>query len=234
MHFVNRFLVTSFQQVDGSLAPIAYYSCLLSPAERNYTIHEKECLAVLSGCDKFRSYLEHKKFVLHCDNLALCWLLKRVKEIGRLGRWIIRLAPFKFKVVHKKRSDNVVADALSRVFEGTVHHSLQMLCSAVLESLPLVYSSLEEHQLQDPYCQDVRQKIASDSGDVANFRLHKNLVCFMPRGAKRHRWVVPPILRSMLLKYFHDATFAGHLGAFKTYRKIAANFWWPKMRAEIF
>ena len=178
--------------------------------------------------------MEHKEFELHCDNLALCWLLKRVKEIGRLGRWIIRLAPFKFKVVHKKGSDNVVADALSCVFEGAVHQSPQMLCSAVLESLPLVYSSLEEHQLQDPYCEDIRRKIASNSGDVGNFRLHKNLVCFMPRGAKHRRWVVPLVLRSMLLKYFHDAMFAGHLGAFKTYRKVAANFWWPKMRPEIF
>ena len=222
------------QQVDGSLAPIAYYSRLLSSAERNYSTYEKECLAVLSGCDKFRSYLEHKEFELHCDNLALCWLLKRVKEIGRLGRWIIRLAPFKFRVIHKKGSENVVADALSRVFEGTAPHSPQMLCTVVLESLPLVYSSLEEHQRQDPYCEDIRQRIASNSADVGNFRVHKNLVCFMPRGAKRRRWVVPPILRTLLLKYFHDAAFAGHLGAFKTYHRIAANFWWPKMRAEIF
>ena len=107
------------QRVGEHLAPIAYYSSLLSPAQRNYSVYEKECLAVLSGCDKFRPYLEHKEFELHCDNLALCWLLKRVKEIGRLGRWILRLAPFKFRVVHTKGSENVVADALSRVFEGT-------------------------------------------------------------------------------------------------------------------
>ena len=66
------------QRVWEHLAPIAYYSCLLCPAERNYSIYEKECLAVLSGCDKFRPYLEHKEFELHCDNLTLCWLLKRV------------------------------------------------------------------------------------------------------------------------------------------------------------
>ena len=91
----------------------------MSPAQRNYSTYEKECLAVLSGCEKFRPYLEHKEFELHCDNLALCWLLKRVKEIGRLGRWILRLAPLKFRVVRTKGSENVVADALSRIFEGT-------------------------------------------------------------------------------------------------------------------
>jgi hypothetical protein len=31
--------------------------------------------------------------VNRCDNLAFCWLLKRVKDLDRLARWISRLAP---------------------------------------------------------------------------------------------------------------------------------------------
>jgi hypothetical protein len=76
------------QRIDGELAPISYYSRLLTGAERKYSTYEKECLAVLFGCDKSRVYLEHKEFELQCDNLALCWLLKRTKDVGRLGRWI--------------------------------------------------------------------------------------------------------------------------------------------------
>jgi len=38
----------------------------------------------------------------------------------------------------------------------------------------------------------------------------------------------------MLLSYFHDSPLAGHLGAHKTFNKVAANFWWPKMRDEVF
>ena len=222
------------QRVAGNLAPISFYSRLLSPAERNYSTYEKECLAVLFGCEKCRPYLEHTEFELHCDNLALCWLLKRVKEIGRIGRWVLRLAPFKFRVVHTKGSDNVVADALSRVFEGNKGESPEMKCAAILESLPLVYSSLEEHQMSDQLCKDLRQKIATNSPGSENFQIRKNLVCYNPKGAKRGRWVIPSILRPMLLHYFHDSVLAGHLGAFKTYRKIASNFWWPKMRMEIF
>ena len=77
------------QRVGERLAPISFYSRMLTPAERNYSIYEKECLAVLSGCEKCRTYLEHQQFELHCDNLALCWLLKRVKELSRLGRWVL-------------------------------------------------------------------------------------------------------------------------------------------------
>ena len=207
---------------------------MLSPAERNYTIYEKECLAVLFGCEKCRPYLEHTEFELHCDNLALCWLLKRVKEVGRIGRWVLRLTPFKFRVVHTKGSDSLVADALSRVFEGNIQESPEMKCATILESLPLVYSSLEEHQTSDPWCEDIKHKIVTNATGTENFRVCKNLLCFFPKGAKRCRWVVPSILKPMLLKYFHDSALAGHLGAFKTYRKIANNFWWPKMRTEIF
>jgi len=41
-----------------------------------------------------------------------------VKDVRRLGRWILRLAEFKFKVKHKCGVDNVLADALSPMFNG--------------------------------------------------------------------------------------------------------------------
>jgi hypothetical protein len=82
------------QRVGQDLAPISYYSRLLSAVERNYYTYEKTCLALFFGYEKCSSYLEHKDFELHCDYLALCRLLKRVKEIGRLGRWVLRLLPF--------------------------------------------------------------------------------------------------------------------------------------------
>jgi hypothetical protein len=84
------------QKSSEELAPIAYASRLSSPAERKYSIYERGCLAVVYGCEKYRSYLEHKEFSLHTDNQALAWLLRHAKGLGRIGRWILRLAPFKF------------------------------------------------------------------------------------------------------------------------------------------
>jgi hypothetical protein len=143
------------QRVNGELAPVAYYSKLLSLAERRYSTYEKECLAVVFGCEKARTYLEHNELELHCDNLALCWLFRNVKEVGRLGRWILRLAPFKLKVCHAKEADNVVADTLSRMFErkeGMVQDGENL---AVLQGLPIVYTSLEDAQKKDPWCKSV-------------------------------------------------------------------------------
>jgi hypothetical protein len=144
------------QRVDGQLAPVSYFSRLLTPVEQRYSTYEKECLAVLFGCERCRPYLEHKVFELQCDNLSLCWLLKRAKDVGRLGRWILRLTPFKFQVRHIRGTDNVVADALSRMFEGQVPETPEKAYMGLLQSLPLVYSSVSDHQKQDPFCVDLR------------------------------------------------------------------------------
>ena len=179
------------QRVDGCLVPISYQSRVLSVAERKYSTYEKECLAVLFGCEKCQVYLEHKQFELQCDNLALCWLLKRVKDVGQLGRWILRLSPFKFKVTHTRGADNVVADALSRMFEGQTRDSPELVCATMLSSLPLVYPSLQEHQKNDAFCEDLRKKVEGKEDMGKRFQMYKGLLCYFPRGAKRWRWVAP-------------------------------------------
>jgi len=42
------------QEVNVALAPIAYYSRVLTAAERKYRTYE-ECLVVIFGCEKCRS-----------------------------------------------------------------------------------------------------------------------------------------------------------------------------------
>ena len=67
-----------------------------------------------------------------------------MKDIGRLGRWILRLAPFKFRVHHTKGTDNVVADSLSRMFEGRDLTGQEDGLLAMVRRLPIVYTTLEE------------------------------------------------------------------------------------------
>jgi hypothetical protein len=215
------------QRVDEQLTPTSYFSRLLTPVEQGYSTYEKECLAVLFGFERCRPYLEHKVFELHCDNFSLCWLLNRAKNVGRL-------APFKFRVRHTRGTDNVVADALSRMFDRQVPETLERAYVILLQSLPLVYSSLSDHQKKDPFCVDLRARILGGQEVASEFQLSKELLCYQPLRAKRRRFVIPVSLRPMVLQYFHDFIHGGHLGSLKTFQKIAANFYWPKMRSEIF
>lgn len=79
--------------------------------ERKYSTYKKECLAIISVCKKCCMCLEHRQYELHCDNLALCWLLKRAEDVGHLGRFILQLVPLKFIMKHTCGVDNVLADA---------------------------------------------------------------------------------------------------------------------------
>ncbi|UYV66781.1 K02A2.6-like, partial [Cordylochernes scorpioides] len=72
---------------DGNIYPVQYYSRALRSYERNYTISELECLAIVECVDKFRVYLLGTRFVIYSDHHALQWL-KTIKDpTGRLFRW---------------------------------------------------------------------------------------------------------------------------------------------------
>ena len=70
-----------------------------------------------------------------------------------------------------------------RVFVGKSSDSPEMICAVLLESLPLVYSSIEEHQADNSFCKKLRQKILTGGADVHKFQIHKNLVFFFPKNA---------------------------------------------------
>ena len=55
---------------EGKL-PIAYASKKLLSQERNYSVIEKECLAIIWAIEKFRKYLFGEEFILECDQTPI-------------------------------------------------------------------------------------------------------------------------------------------------------------------
>ena len=53
---------------------IAFISRSLDKRERNFTVTEKECLAVVFGITKFRPYIEGTRFTVVTDLFNLKWL----------------------------------------------------------------------------------------------------------------------------------------------------------------
>jgi hypothetical protein len=65
------------QRVDKKFNVIHYASKTLDSAQRNYATTEKEFLAVVFACDKFRPYIVDSKVTVHIDMLLLNILWKR-------------------------------------------------------------------------------------------------------------------------------------------------------------
>ena len=116
------------QKQDGQRVMISCVSRTLTPAEQNYSIVELECLAVVYGIQQFRSYLFGRHFTVFTDQRSLKWLMKMKNPSGRLARWVISLQQYDFTIEYKPGSENLAADALSRLPKRKRSSSQEDLC----------------------------------------------------------------------------------------------------------
>ncbi|XP_042423448.1 uncharacterized protein LOC122011078 [Zingiber officinale] len=82
----------------------------------NYSITEKELLAIVFAIDKFKSYLVGSKVIVYSDHAAIRYLLNKKDVKPRSIRWILLLQEFNLEIRDKKGAENVMADHLSWVW----------------------------------------------------------------------------------------------------------------------
>ena len=76
---------------------------------------EQELLAVVFAFEKFRSYLQGTRVIVHTDHSALRYLMENKDAKPRLIRWVLLLHKFDFELRDRKGTKNQVADHLSRL-----------------------------------------------------------------------------------------------------------------------
>uniref|UniRef100_A0A7N8WJS6 Gypsy retrotransposon integrase-like protein 1 n=1 Tax=Mastacembelus armatus TaxID=205130 RepID=A0A7N8WJS6_9TELE len=112
------------QMEGGAERVVAYYSCSLNRAERNYCVTRRELLAVILAVRHFRPYLLGSQFLLRTDHASLTWLLTFRQPEGQVARWLEVLQEYRFEVQHRPGHRHANADALSRrpCAEGMCRH----------------------------------------------------------------------------------------------------------------
>ncbi len=93
---------------------IAYASKTLSDTQRRYCTTNKELLAVVMAIELFWYYLTGRHFTIVTDHTSLMWLRNFREPEGMVARWIARLQPFDFAIVHRPGKHHSYADGLSR------------------------------------------------------------------------------------------------------------------------
>ncbi|GFV62201.1 retrovirus-related Pol polyprotein from transposon 17.6 [Trichonephila clavipes] len=94
--------------------PVIFASRTLSGAERNYTVTERKCLAVVWALSKFRTYLGSLPIKVITDHAALTRLTRRKNLSNRMIRWALKLSEFNIEWEHRSGTQNAVANVLSR------------------------------------------------------------------------------------------------------------------------
>lgn len=211
------------QNLDGKEHPIAYMSRSFTSAEKNYSITERETLAVLVALEHWRCYIENgQTFTVYTDHSALKWFLSLDNPTGRLARWGVRLSSFNFVIKHRRGVDHVIPDALSRVFPNAAIS----LSNSIETTDDTWYKKMYNGCLNTP-------------SNFPNFLIKNNSLYRLSKIksplTSEFAWkeVVPSELRENVISENHSEPTAGHLGIFKTYRRLSLTYYWPGMHQDV-
>lgn len=195
---------TLSQIIDGEKMPVDFFSRNFNQTQCRYSTYEKEATAIIEALKHWRLFLLGKPFRIESDHRPLRWLLSKRDCSSKLGRMVLKLQEFQIENIdYIKGSDNVLADALSR---------LQMN----------LLSSDAEDELDD-----VIEK------DKANFIKKDGRWFFVDKSREREilrLYVKNENERRNILKVVHEN---GHLGLFKNEEELRRRFWWPFWRKEL-
>ena len=103
-----------FQEHDGKKHPVLYASKKLLDREQNYSVGEREALAIVWAVSKFHRFLYGRHFILESDHRPLQYLNSTDSKSPRLMRWSLALQPYRYTVKYIRGEDNFCADYLSR------------------------------------------------------------------------------------------------------------------------
>lgn len=94
--------------------PVCFFSRKFNKHQLNYSVIEKETLALVLALQHFSVYVSSGPVVVFTDHNPLTFLSSLQCPNQRLIRWALLLQSFCLEIRHIKGCDNVVADALSR------------------------------------------------------------------------------------------------------------------------
>ena len=212
------------QEKDGEETAIAFGGRTLNKHEINYSVYEKEGLAVISGIKHFHHYLYGRHFTIWTDNTAVTWLYSQKEPKGKLARWIMSLLEYDFTVKYRKGSLNGNADGISRI-------------PAVATVVDVGLEELVKNQEEDGYLKEVLEKIETREVADKYLRDENKIIWRRTRSINElddgYRLAVPEKMQGEILKINHDDILAGHGGINKTYGRINRKYHWPNMYKDI-
>ena len=103
------------QEEDQKPCAIYYINENLTTDELNYTLTQKEFLAVIYAINKFRHYVTGYQAFLYTLHSAIRYLPNKPFTNGRVTRWLLLLREFDIAIKDHPGKENPVVNFLSRV-----------------------------------------------------------------------------------------------------------------------
>lgn len=149
--------------------PLAFLSKALRVKNKHLFIYEKEFLALILAVDRWRAYLQRSPFKTRTGQESLSFLGEQQLQSNLQRKAMAKLMGLQFKFVYKKRKENVVADALSRV--GVV----MSLC-VLSEVQPVWVQEVLNSYVSDAKAEELLQKLVVHSPNEEGFSVQQGLI----------------------------------------------------------
>jgi hypothetical protein len=231
--------------VNGNLRPVEFFSRKFLPAEINYTVFDKELLAIVESFRNWRHFLlysAHKVQVLSDHNNLRYFRTARLYK-PRHARWAEELSQFNFLIQHVPGTKNVVADALSRAPSLTPASSsnseMVILKDDQFVGLNMVDAGgVDDHDWPEDIAIYLDQGIWECSLHsfskfkqfITNFRIMGDKLYYVS-DVGWSRLYLPKEERADTLKRFHDNL--GHLAAESILDLVVRRYYWPNLAEEL-
>jgi len=226
------------QRKEKVFHSIYYASKTLDAAQTNYTVTEKEMLALVYAFDKFRSYLVGTKVVVYTDHAAIRYLFNKKDAKPRLIRWILLLQEFDIDIKDRRGSENQIADHLSRL-ESSSHVGEQgqireefpdeQLLALGVNELPW-YADIVNYLVSGLFPPGATTHQKKRLSYDARFYIWDEPYLFKQGPDKMMRRCVPESEMRQVMDGCHSSAYGGHHGGERTAHKVLqSGFFWPTL-----
>ena len=204
------------QQVENEWKPVCFASRFLTELESKYSVNELELLAIVWAIEYFRSYVYGVKFQIISDHMALATVLKGQKGnktySSRLTRWVDRLLPFDFEVIHGPGRDMGLADYLSR--KPSPHNENTAINAStlwndwftvnVVSEFTAAMTNQNTGRRDSEPIRDESNTAAATGANASNYTTIKAIIDSMPRDNSKQRKtselaIMPPAKRTLTI-----------------------------------
>lgn len=201
---------------------MAYISKALGVKAQGFSTYEKECLAVIMAVTKWKSYVQHKEFIIATDHKSLTHLGDQKLHEGLQQKAFINLLGLQYRIVYKKGPHNKAADALSRQPEGA---SILAISSVTPRWLEIIL----EGYTQDEHSKQLLAELSLTGSNDKGFTLSDGIIKY-----KNRIWLGSHAeAHNAVLLALHSSGLGGHSGITATYHRVKALFAWPNMKQSV-
>lgn len=228
-------------RIENQDRPIAFASCTLTDAQKNYSQIEREAFSIVFGLRRFHQFLYGRSFVIVTDHRPLLSLFAPDRPVpshtaAKLQRWALLLSSYKYTLEYRRSAAHANADSMSRLplpskWSPKLYNSECYFLDSEDVITIITSEQIKKETRVDPVLSKVSRYISSGfpsavDPDLIPFKSRAEELC-LEQGCVLwgSRVIIPKSLQDSVLKELHET----HPGMSRMKAIARSYVWWPNL-----